>query len=162
MGPGRAGAYTYDWIENLAGLDMHSADELLPEFQDIEVGDGWQARREGTALRVAAAGAGVASLVLALRRRQLGVGLRRSSPTGGHPAAQPQPDPPARASAITRALTTYLMEPGSLVMERKMLLGIKQRAGALQPAGPSPARIRSLRPRATRPRPSSGAIAASS
>jgi len=27
-----------------------------------------------------------------------------------------------------RALNTYLMEPGSLVMERKMMLGIKQRA----------------------------------
>ena len=36
MGPGRAGAYTYDWIENLAGLNMHSADEIIPEYQDLE------------------------------------------------------------------------------------------------------------------------------
>ncbi len=28
MGPGRAGAYTYDWIENLFGLNMHSADRI--------------------------------------------------------------------------------------------------------------------------------------
>ena len=35
MGPSpRGGAYTYDWIENLLGLDMHSADTVLPEFQD--------------------------------------------------------------------------------------------------------------------------------
>jgi hypothetical protein len=27
MGSGRGGAYTYDWIENLFGLGMHSADE---------------------------------------------------------------------------------------------------------------------------------------
>ena len=34
MGPSpRGGAYTYDWIENLLGLDMHSADRVLPEFQ---------------------------------------------------------------------------------------------------------------------------------
>ena len=39
MGSGRGGAYTYDWIENLFGLDMHSADEILPQFQDLEVGD---------------------------------------------------------------------------------------------------------------------------
>src|SRR5690349_4887838 len=26
MGSGRGGAYTYDWIENLFGLGMHSAD----------------------------------------------------------------------------------------------------------------------------------------
>jgi hypothetical protein len=39
MGSGRGGAYSYDWIENLLGLDIHSADEVLPEFQDIKVGD---------------------------------------------------------------------------------------------------------------------------
>ena len=34
MGPSpRGGAYTYDWIENLLGLDMHSVDRVLPEFQ---------------------------------------------------------------------------------------------------------------------------------
>ena len=40
MGPGeRGGAYTYDWIENLLGLDMHSVDRVLPQFQHVEVGD---------------------------------------------------------------------------------------------------------------------------
>src|SRR3954453_14083659 len=42
MGPSpRGGAYTYDWIENLLGLNMHSADRVLPEFQDPQVGDGF-------------------------------------------------------------------------------------------------------------------------
>src|SRR4051812_36473665 len=40
MGPSpRGGAYTYDWIENLLGLDMHSADRILPEFQRPQVGE---------------------------------------------------------------------------------------------------------------------------
>src|SRR5579871_5244070 len=39
MGSGRGGAYTYDWIENLFGLDMHSAEEIRPELQDLQVGD---------------------------------------------------------------------------------------------------------------------------
>ena len=40
MGPApRGGAYTYDWIENLLGLDMHSADHVLREFQHPRVGD---------------------------------------------------------------------------------------------------------------------------
>jgi hypothetical protein len=44
MGPSpRAGAYTYDWIENLLGLNMHSADRILPEFQQP-----MSARRSGT------------------------------------------------------------------------------------------------------------------
>ena len=32
------------------------------------------------------------------------------------------------AGAVTRLAFKYYMEPGSLVMERKMLLGIKERA----------------------------------
>jgi hypothetical protein len=40
MGPSpRGGAYTYDWIENLLGLNMHSSDHVLPEYQHPEVGD---------------------------------------------------------------------------------------------------------------------------
>ena len=40
MGPApRGGAYTYDWIENLLGLNMHSADRVLPEFQHPAVGE---------------------------------------------------------------------------------------------------------------------------
>ena len=50
MGPSPCGgAYTYDWIENLLGLDMHSADRVLPEFQHPQVGDtigyGWNRLR---------------------------------------------------------------------------------------------------------------------
>src|SRR4051794_10127478 len=40
MGPSpRGGAYTYDWIENLLGLDMHSVDHVLAEYQHPQVGD---------------------------------------------------------------------------------------------------------------------------
>jgi hypothetical protein len=40
MGPApRGGAYTYDWIENLFGLNMRSADRVLPEFQHPAPGD---------------------------------------------------------------------------------------------------------------------------
>jgi hypothetical protein len=39
MGPGRGGAYTYDWIENLMGVHMHSTDRILPEYQSLKVGD---------------------------------------------------------------------------------------------------------------------------
>jgi hypothetical protein len=39
MGPGRGGAYTYDWIENLFGLGMHSADAIHPEWQQLALDD---------------------------------------------------------------------------------------------------------------------------
>ncbi len=41
LGQGRGGFYSYDWLENAPGLDLgiRSADRILPEFQDIAPGD---------------------------------------------------------------------------------------------------------------------------
>lgn len=38
IGQGRGGFYSYDAVENLLGLDIHSADTILPEHQSVEVG----------------------------------------------------------------------------------------------------------------------------
>jgi hypothetical protein len=39
LGQGRGGFYSYDFLENLIGADIHSADRIVPELQGIEVGD---------------------------------------------------------------------------------------------------------------------------
>lgn len=39
LGADRAGFYTYDLLENLVGLDIHSADEVVEAWQGLEVGD---------------------------------------------------------------------------------------------------------------------------
>jgi hypothetical protein len=39
LGQGRGGFYSYDFLENLIGADIHSADRIVPELQDLEVGD---------------------------------------------------------------------------------------------------------------------------
>jgi hypothetical protein len=39
MGQGRGGFYSYDWVEQLAGLDIQSADRLVPEYQQLAEGD---------------------------------------------------------------------------------------------------------------------------
>jgi hypothetical protein len=52
MGSGGGGAYAYDWIENIFGLDMRSADEILPQFQGLEVGDVLPMGRSGPGMRV--------------------------------------------------------------------------------------------------------------
>lgn len=38
-GQGRGGWYSYDWLENLFGLNIHTARQILPEYQDLAVGD---------------------------------------------------------------------------------------------------------------------------
>jgi len=37
--PPRAGYYSYTWIERLAGLRVVNEDEILPQFQELQVGD---------------------------------------------------------------------------------------------------------------------------
>jgi hypothetical protein len=130
MGPGRGGVYTYDWIENLLGLGVHSVDKILPEFQDLTIGDAQQLGKKGPMLRVAVLeperalvlrsddGNWVWAFALDGRGARTRLVSRNRIATPG-------------ASGWSRALYRYVMEPGSLVMERKMLLGIRQRAERL-------------------------------
>jgi hypothetical protein len=39
LGQNRGGFYTYDVLENLMGLDIHSADAIRPEWQDLQAGE---------------------------------------------------------------------------------------------------------------------------
>jgi hypothetical protein len=39
IGQGRGGLYSYDGLENLVGCDIHSATRILPEHQQLAVGD---------------------------------------------------------------------------------------------------------------------------
>jgi hypothetical protein len=130
MGPRRGGAYTYDWIENLMGLDMHSADRILPEFQDLKPGDTMALGENGPVMEVAELDPQHALVF----RSQDGAwvwafGLyRRGGSTRLVSRNRIQPPDP---SPLYRAYSLYVMEPGSLVMERRMLLGIKSRAESL-------------------------------
>lgn len=38
LGQGRGGFYSYDFLENLVGCNMHSADRIVPEWQSVDVG----------------------------------------------------------------------------------------------------------------------------
>jgi hypothetical protein len=41
IGQNRAGYYTYTWLENLVGADIHNVNEIRPEWQTLNVGDVW-------------------------------------------------------------------------------------------------------------------------
>jgi hypothetical protein len=133
MGSGRGGVYTYDWIENLFGLHMHSADQILPQFQDLKAGDelplgpGRPVMRaevcdpEQTLVFRFADGNWVWIFALVAEDGQTRLISRNRIATPG-------------AALPVRVFNMLVMEPGSLIMERKMLLGIKQRAEDLQDA----------------------------
>ena len=59
IGQNRGGLYTFEAVENLAGLQYRNADRIHPEWQDLAPGDnlrlvprGWMGLRDGIALRV--------------------------------------------------------------------------------------------------------------
>ena len=130
MGSGRGGAYTYDWIENLLGLAMHSADQVLPQFQQLKVGDELELGPGRPKMRVEVLepertltvrfGDGTWVWIFALTPEGEGTRLisRNRISTPG-------------AAPLARLFTLYLMEPGSLVMEVRMLKGIRERAERL-------------------------------
>lgn len=39
IGQGRGGFYSYDLLENLMGLDIQSADQIVPHWQHLQVGE---------------------------------------------------------------------------------------------------------------------------
>jgi len=130
MGPGRAGAYTYDWIENLFGLGMHSADRILPQFQDLKVGDAQRLGKRGPVLRVSVLEPERALVMRSDDGNWIWAFILVREGTGTRLISRNRIAVPGAPPAV-RALNTYLMEPGSLIMERRMLLGIQQRAERL-------------------------------
>jgi hypothetical protein len=126
MGPApRGGAYTYDWIENLLGLDMHSVDRVLPEFQHPQVGDtiGFGANRMRLERvepgRVLAWRSADGNWVWTFVLREHDGTTRLLSRNR------------FRLPTIATRVGMLPMEPASLLMERKMLHGIKERAERL-------------------------------
>lgn len=140
IGQGRGGLYSYDALENLVGLDIHSADDILPAHQHLAPGDVIRLGKPGSpCFRVVSVDPG-RSLVL----------------ISADPATQQAATTPVRAGTgaswqwvlhavgdgsvtrlVSRQRNTHprrqrllwrLVEPVGFVMERRMLLGIKERA----------------------------------
>lgn len=149
LGVERGGLYSYDWLENLANLDVHSADEIVPELQDLEVGDlvRLAPERMGSEAgwRVAVMEPG-RTLVLhqpadpdtgrPLDRRDPDLGsyfgwnwafvLREAGDGGTRLLVRSRVDGTPRT--LTKVLYVLLLEFPHFVMERGMLRGIKKRA----------------------------------
>jgi hypothetical protein len=134
LGHDRAGFYSYAWLENGVGLRIRNADRLHPEWQGLARGDsvfatpidylgtgrrfGWRvaSARSGRVLELEGWGAFVlepmpgGSTTLVVRTRG-----------GGSDGL---------AALVLAPLGLMVMEPAHFVMERRMLLGIRERVEA--------------------------------
>lgn len=142
IGQGRGGFYSYTWLENLVGCDMHNADRILPQHQQIAAGDRIRLGPEGYPYYTVAVVEPGRALVL----------------RAGDPVADPAPidetwafvlEPEAENATrlIARNRRNYppslgnwlmwqvIVEPLHFIMEHRMLLGIRERAEAGVGAG---------------------------
>ena len=132
LGQGRGGFYSYDFLENLVGCDIHSADRIVPEWQAINVGDQVNLHPE-VGLLVALVDP---ERVLVLRG---GVPMGRTQPPYDFTwAFILRPGPSGASRLLVRERYSYscrwaplLVEPVgviSFVMSQRMLRGIRERA----------------------------------
>lgn len=129
MGPRpRAGIYTYDWLERLLGIDIENSDRILPEFQHLEAGEFLGLNDKGEGLKV-------------LEVRPYEAVVVQWVPAGSTWAFVLVPEgDQTRFISRNRIIGSgpafwfvmAFMEPGSLVMEWKMLQGFKERAERLK------------------------------
>jgi hypothetical protein len=154
LGQGRGGLYSYDWLENALGCDIHSVDRIVPELQDLQVGDIVSLRK----------GDMPAFLVQAIDPGRSIVLVARDPATGGPAHSDPavpmsvdeswaivlESDGPGRSRLLARSrrrtrgvaldrLFWSTVEAASLPMERRMLIGIRDRAEAGAAASGEPA-----------------------
>jgi hypothetical protein len=126
MGPSpRGGAYTYDWIENLLGLNMHSVTRVLPEYQQPRVGDTIEYGTNRMRIELLEP-----EHVLAWRSED-GNWVWTFIVEASNGSTRLISRNRFRLATVVARLGMVLMEPASLVMERKMLRGIKERAERL-------------------------------
>lgn len=118
IGEDKGGFYSYDWLENLAGCHVHSADEIHPEWQNLKAGDKL-VLIHGTGPHIVA------------------VDPPRSLVIEGWGAYVIEPIDDASCRLVARSHTDrgpaaiahlIAMELPHAIMERRTLLGIKQRA----------------------------------
>lgn len=132
IGQKRGGFYSYTWLENLVGCQMRNADQIVPEWQDLKVGDHVWLHPKAPPLKV---------LTIEPQRA---IVLENSWTFFLRPIDEQTTrliirgrgefNPDLKNALLNFLLWRVVFEPAHFIMERKMMLGIKERAEATQAA----------------------------
>ena len=155
IGQDRGGFYSYERLEQMIGADIHNTDRIHPEWQHREPGDLVRAVQPGYL-------GGVLGDSLGWRISALDEGRAMVLEDWGTFALRPVDDSTTRLLIRTRGTATptpdgmlvapvglLVFEPAHFIMERRMLLGIRERAERLaraQRVGSLPERSQNRRP----------------
>lgn len=140
LGQGRGGLYSYDWLENLVGCDIHSVSGVVPQWQTLAVGDEvrlvppdylvplhFRVALVEPPHRLLLAPAGTVADALDAGLPYVTWSFQvTEQPCGSRLVVRMRGEfPPGTAALLT---DKYLLEPVHWLMERKMLAGIRTRA----------------------------------
>lgn len=145
VGEDRAGFYSYTWLENLFLADMHNADWINSQWQTRQLGDTvWLTRKDryqGTARTVIAMYEPGHSMVLVSPRdyeklAQYGPPIDGAwafivEPEGKNASRLIMRSRGRSKGLLKRAFDYLVFDPVHFIMERGMMLGIKERAERL-------------------------------
>ena len=126
IGQDRAGFYSYSFLENLVRADIHNADRIVPEWQHLKAGDtirlgSKKVYGDRTLLPVTAL---EENHYIVLK----GWGSFVLQPLDGQNTRMLIRSHGQKEGWLKRVLLFLLLDPIHFVMERRMLLSIKQRA----------------------------------
>ena len=145
LGADRGGFYSYDWLENLFGLGIHSADRIVPEWQERAVGDLVAADAKGSAGWFVMDVQPERALVIQMGIPGEGRPTRRDDrfgwefswafvlDDGGDGTTRLLVRERAAFGSLLTRLVLSPLGPVSFVMTRRMLLGIARRSAASAP-----------------------------
>jgi hypothetical protein len=137
IGQNKGGFYSYSPLENLVGCDIHNAERIVPEWQSLRVGDVLWLHPKAPPLPVLLVEPGRALVVGGIgdgtedgtRAGTWAFVLKELGPSTTRLIVRIRWD---RKPGVLSWIYSYgVLEPSHFIMERKMMLGIKQRAEAL-------------------------------
>lgn len=144
IGQGKGGYYSYDWLENMAGLKMKSAVGINPDWQQLKVGDIIPAEPGGKGFKVLAIEPEHFLVIGSVEPVDEGVfeGFKQLFPAFTWAFVLEPIDgeqtrlisrfcgksEPSQSLKFAGKFAGFISEPIEFVMTRKMLLGVKQRA----------------------------------
>ncbi len=129
IGQDKGGFYSYELLENMVGCNIRNADRILPEHQNIEIGDKLVMHPKAPPIPVIAIDPGKA-LVFGGRpdENTLSVWVFFIDEKDGFVRLISRWAFDYKPAFVNRLAYSWLLEPIAAIMQRKMLLGIKKRA----------------------------------
>lgn len=128
VGQTRGGFYSYAWLENLVGCHMRNADRIHQEWQALKVGDEVWLHPKAPPLRVLRVEPGQAIVLEKCWTLVLEPVDERTTRLIIRGRGDYNPD--FKNALLNFIFWRVIFEPAHFIMERKMMLGIKERAEA--------------------------------